>query len=439
MADVMQLKRESDDPVTEAAQLSVAVAGMTCASCVGHVEKAIAKLPGVTKVSVNLATERADVTFAGAADPQALVAAIERAGYQVPESEVEIGVGGMTCASCVGHVEKALSKVSGVSSATVNLATERASVRYRASIASLENLEAAIRGAGYEPRRIEGDDASSDQQATVREQELDSLRRSLLLAAVLALPVFVLEMGSHLIPAMHHFVMTRIGMQTSWLIQFALTTLVLFGPGLRFFQKGIPAILRGTPDMNSLVTLGTSAAWGYSLVATFAPAVLPPGTANVYYEAAAVIVALILLGRYLEAKAKGRTSEAIKRLVGLQAKTARVVRDGATLEIAIGEVQAGDIVQVRPGERGQDLIIARDYISHGLRERACELVDLDLGPRSDKAIEQRLRAEIEQQRLTSIDRVLIRDAEENILASAKGRGAFDQTIRMGRLDRKSVV
>lgn len=351
MADVMQLKRESDDPVTEAAQLSVAVAGMTCASCVGHVEKAIAKLPGVTKVSVNLATERADVTFAGAADPQALVAAIERAGYQVPESEVEIGVGGMTCASCVGHVEKALSKVSGVSSATVNLATERASVRYRASIASLENLEAAIRGAGYEPRRIEGDDASSDQQATVREQELDSLRRSLLLAAVLALPVFVLEMGSHLIPAMHHFVMTRIGMQTSWLIQFALTTLVLFGPGLRFFQKGIPAILRGTPDMNSLVTLGTSAAWGYSLVATFAPAVLPPGTANVYYEAAAVIVALILLGRYLEAKAKGRTSEAIKRLVGLQAKTARVVRDGATLEIDIGEVQAGDIVQVRPGER----------------------------------------------------------------------------------------
>lgn len=351
MSGVMQLKRESDDPVTEAAQLSVAVAGMTCASCVGHVEKAIAKLPGVTKVSVNLATERADVTFAGAADPQALVAAIERAGYQVPESEAEIGVVGMTCASCVGHVEKALSKVSGVSSATVNLATERASVRYRASIASLENLEAAIRGAGYEPRRIEGDDASSDQQATVREQELDSLRRSLLLAAVLALPVFVLEMGSHLIPAMHDFVMTRIGMQTSWLIQFALTTLVLFGPGLRFFQKGIPAILRGTPDMNSLVTLGTSAAWGYSLVATFAPAVLPPGTANVYYEAAAVIVALILLGRYLEAKAKGRTSEAIKRLVGLQAKTARVVRDGATREIAISEVQAGDIVQVRPGER----------------------------------------------------------------------------------------
>ena len=351
MADVMQLKRENDNPATKVAQLSVAVADMTCASCVGHVEKAIAKLRNVTKVSVNLATERADVTFAGAADPVAVVQAIERAGYQVPEAAVEIGVAGMTCASCVGHVEKALSKVPGVITATVNLATEKASIRYHLGIASLEELEGAIRGAGYEPRRIESDDASSDQQALAREAELIGLRRSLFLAAVLALPVFILEMGSHLIPAVHEFVMATIGMQTSWLIQFVLTTLVLFGPGLRFFQKGIPAILRGTPDMNSLVTLGTSAAWGYSLVATFAPGVLPAGTANVYYEAAAVIVALILLGRYLEAKAKGRTSEAIKRLVGLQAKTARVVRDGAALEIPLADVRSGDIVQVRPGER----------------------------------------------------------------------------------------
>lgn len=351
MADVMQLKREKNEPATKMAQLSVAVADMTCASCVGHVEKAIARLPNVTKVSVNLATERADVTFAGAADPMAVVQAVERAGYQVPEAEIEIGVAGMTCASCVGHVEKALSKVPGVISATVNLATEKAGVRYHLGIASLEDLEGAIRGAGYEPRRIENDSASSDQQSSAREGELIGLRRSLFLAAVLALPVFILEMGSHLIPAVHEFVMATIGMQTGWLIQFVLTTLVLFGPGLRFFQKGIPAILRGTPDMNSLVTLGTSAAWGYSLVATFAPGVLPAGTANVYYEAAAVIVALILLGRYLEARAKGRTSEAIKRLVGLQAKTARVVRDGAALEVALADVRTGDIVQVRPGER----------------------------------------------------------------------------------------
>ncbi|MCA0208384.1 MAG: heavy metal translocating P-type ATPase [Proteobacteria bacterium] len=351
MSDVIELRQKSDVPTTGPERLSVAVAGMTCASCVGHVEKAIGKLPGVTGVAVNLATNRADVTFAGASDPGAVVQAVERAGYEVPEADVEIGVAGMTCASCVGHVEKALSKVPGVSSATVNLATEKASIRYRASIASLEDLEAAISAAGYEPRRVEGDSASPDQEASAREQELGSLRRSLFLAAVLALPVFILEMGSHLIPAVHDFVMGTIGMQTSWLIQFVLTTLVLFGPGLRFFQKGIPAILRGNPDMNSLVTLGTSAAWGYSLVATFAPGVLPSGTANVYYEAAAVIVALILLGRYLEARAKGRTSEAIKRLVGLQAKTARVVRNGAALEVALADVRTGDIVQVRPGER----------------------------------------------------------------------------------------
>ncbi|MBY8820721.1 heavy metal translocating P-type ATPase [Sphingomonas colocasiae] len=324
---------------------------MTCASCVGHIEKAIGSLPDVIGVSVNLATERADVTFAHAADPQAVVQAIEHAGYRVPETEIELGVAGMTCASCVGHVEKALLKVPGVTAASVNLATEKASVHYLGGIASVRDLEAAIRGAGYEPRRIEHGATSSDQDASAREREIRDLRRSLIFAAVLALPVFVLEMGSHLLPVVHDLVMNTMGMRTSWLIQFALTTIVLFGPGLRFFSKGIPAIARGTPDMNSLVVLGTSAAWGYSLVATFAPAILPPGTANVYYEAAAVIVALILLGRYLEAKAKGRTSDAIKRLIGLQPKTARVVRDGMTQEIALTDVRTGDIVELRPGER----------------------------------------------------------------------------------------
>src|SRR5690606_35525730 len=131
-----------------------------------------------------------------------------------------------------------------------------------------------------------------------------------------------------LIPAVHKFVMDRIGVQKSWYLQLVFTTLVLFGPGLRFFKKGIPALLRRTPDMNPLVVVGTLAAWGYSVVATFLPGVLPEGTVNVYFEAAAVIVTLILIGRYLEARAKGRTSAAISRLVGLQAKSARVVRNG---------------------------------------------------------------------------------------------------------------
>src|SRR5690606_34394698 len=142
-----------------------------------------------------------------------------------------------------------------------------------------------------------------------------------------------------------------IGIQTSWLLQFVLTTLVLVFPGRRFYQKGIPVLLRMAPDMNSLVAVGTLAAYGYSVVATFAPGLLPADTVNVYYEAAAVIVALILLGRFLEARAKCRTSAAIQRLVGLQAKTARVRRDGQTHEVPIAEVVPGDLIDVRPGER----------------------------------------------------------------------------------------
>ncbi|OHT18850.1 heavy metal translocating P-type ATPase [Edaphosphingomonas haloaromaticamans] len=347
MATVIPLQREARTGAT----ISIPVEGMTCASCVGHVEKAIGKLPGVASVNVNLATERADVAFTGKPDASAVVRAVEGAGYAVPESAVELGVEGMTCASCVAHVEKALKAVPGVAAATVNLATEKMNVRYLNGVASVEDLEAAIRGAGYEPRRLVAGDASADRERDARQRELANLKRALLIAALLTLPVFVLEMGSHLIPAVHDFVMGTIGMRTSWFLQFALTTAVLFGPGRRFFQKGVPAILRGTPDMNSLVTVGTSAAWGYSVVATLAPQVLPAGTANVYYEAAAVIVTLILLGRYLEAKAKGRTSEAIKRLVGLTPKTARVERDGEVIELPIADVRAGDVVQVRPGEK----------------------------------------------------------------------------------------
>ncbi|MBW8728367.1 MAG: copper-translocating P-type ATPase, partial [Inquilinus limosus] len=237
--------------------------------------------------------------------------------------------------------------VPGVTDAAVNLATERATIRGAVLPAALEQ---AVRDAGYQARRIGADDAG-DHERDARAAETASLGRSLAVAAALTLPVFVLEMGTHLIPAIHDLVMRTIGIRQSWILQFVLASLVMFGPGLRFFRKGVPALLRAAPDMNSLVALGTAAAWGYSVVATFLPGTLPAGTANVYYEAAAVITTLILLGRYLEARAKGRTSEAIRRLVGLQPKTARVVRDGRTLDLALEEVRAGDIVLVRPGER----------------------------------------------------------------------------------------
>ncbi len=368
MTSVAPLQRGTKSAGSTGPTLSIPIEGMTCASCVAHVEKAIARLPEVARVSVNLATERADVAFTGKPDAAAVLRAVEGAGYAVPEVTVELGVAGMTCASCVAHVEKAVKAVPGVNAATVNLATERASVRHLAGVVTIEVLEAAIRGAGYEPQRIEGN-ASNDREREARERDLAGLRRATLLAAVLTLPVFVIEMGSHVVPAVHGFVMNTIGMQTSWLIQFALTTIVLFGPGRRFFQKGVPSMLRGTPDMNSLVVVGTSAAWAYSVVATFAPQLLPAGTANVYYEAAAVIVTLILLGRYLEAKAKGRTSEAIKRLVGLQPKTARLRRDGQIVEVPLSEVRSGDIVEVRPGDRvpvDGEVIEGRSYVDESM-------------------------------------------------------------------------
>jgi len=325
------------------------IEGMSCASCVLRVEKAIAAVPGVASAIVNLATERATVTYSEPVPTEAVLQAIEKAGYEPKLETRELGVEGMTCASCVSRVEKALKTVPGVKDASVNLATERATVRIVSGTSAL-SLEDAVRAAGYEVRRVVAD-RSTDNNEDRRDREANRLKMSLALSAALTLPLFVLEMGSHFIPTIHDWIIVNIGMGNNLVIQFVLATIVLFGPGLRFFRKGVPNLLRWTPDMNSLVVLGTSAAWSYSVVATFLPGVLPSGTANVYYEAAAVIVTLILLGRYLEARAKGKTSQAIKHLIGLQAKTAHVKRGEDFVEIEIGDVALGDIVRIRPGEK----------------------------------------------------------------------------------------
>ncbi|WP_371422523.1 heavy metal translocating P-type ATPase, partial [Tardiphaga sp.] len=250
--------------------------------------------------------------------------------------------------SCVGRVERTLKTVPGVTEASVNLATERASI---CGAAPVQDLIAAISDAGYVARTVEAYPAAGEEAMGRKDVERRGLQRDLIIATILALPVLLLEMGSHMIPGIHLALANSIGIQASWHIQFALTTLILMGPGLRFYRKGIPALLRLTPDMNSLVSIGTLAAFAYSLAATFTPEVLPSGAVNVYYEAAAVIVALVLLGRYLEARAKGRTSEAIKRLVGLQANTARVRGHAGLTDIPIAQVRTGDIIEVRPGER----------------------------------------------------------------------------------------
>ncbi len=333
------------------AQLDFNVQGMTCASCVSHVEKALTATPGVLSASVNLATERAEVTLAPNASPAALAKAVSDAGYEPVVETVELGVGGMTCASCVAHVETALKGVPGVIAASVNLATERATIRALAGPGLIERLRRAVADAGYEARRVENDTGGADRERARREEELGKLRFNLIVAAALSAPVVVLEMGGHLIPAFHHWVAASLGEATVRQLSFLLATLVLFGPGLVFFLKGFPALLRRQPDMNALVAVGTLSAYLYSAVATFLPDVLPAGAAQVYYEAAVVIVTLILFGRFLEARAKGRTSEAIRALAKLQPRTARVERDGETIDVDIDAVRVGDIVLVRPGER----------------------------------------------------------------------------------------
>lgn len=347
--------------------ITLPIEGMTCASCVGRVEAALAKVSGVDSVTVNLATERADIRSTGPIDRDALIQAVEKAGYDVAASTTELAVEGMTCASCVGRVERALKDVPGVSEAIVNLATERATVR---GLASADALIAAIKKAGYEAQvRTAVASSDGDEATAKKESERTALKRNLLLSLVLTLPVFIIEMGSHLIPGVHAFIERTIGMQSSWYLQFILTTLVLAIPGRVFYSKGFPALLRLAPDMNSLVAVGTLAAYAYSLIATFLPNLLPAGTVNVYYEAAAVIVTLILLGRYLEARAKGRTSEAITRLVGLQVRVARVLRNDQIVELSIEEVVSGDIVEVRPGERvpiDGEVIEGQSYVDESM-------------------------------------------------------------------------
>ena len=340
----MDAKHPNASPYQE----TLSIEGMTCASCVGRVEKALKKIDGVEKAEVNLATEKALIHASQPLDRALLIKAVQRAGFDVPAIQpIELSIDGMTCASCVARVEKALKKVPGVEQANVNLATEHAWIQPNATVSS-QDLIRAIQKAGYDAKLLQHD---SNEQHDKKNLEQQQLKRDLVISLILALPVFILEMGSHMIPAFHMWVMHNIGQQQSWLIQFALTTLVLLLPGRRFYQKGIPALLRLAPDMNSLVAVGTLAAYSFSLVATFMPQLLPEGTVHVYYEAAAVIVSLILLGRYFEAKAKGRTSQAIQHLIGMQAKTARIHRDGQIIEVPVAEVSSNTIVEIRPGER----------------------------------------------------------------------------------------
>ncbi len=330
-------------------EVKLSVEGMTCASCVGRVEKALKAVPGVSEADVNLASESATVRGDGLLDIAALGAALDQAGYPARRKTVTLLIEGMSCASCVGRVDKALAALPGVLDVKVNLASETATVTFLEGAVTIAELLSASAGAGY-PAKVKDAGASEDMSAR-KEAEARKLLHLTVLAAILTAPVFTLEMGSYLFGFIAEFKENVLGEQLNRYIQFVLTTIVLFGPGLRFYTKGFPALFKGAPDMNSLVALGTGAAWIYSTIVTFTPSILPPEAQNIYFEAAAVIVTLILLGRFLELRAKGRTGEAIRKLMHLQAKTARVERNGQVVEVPVEEIVVGDIIHVRPGEK----------------------------------------------------------------------------------------
>lgn len=326
---------------------TIKVDSMSCASCVGRVERAIEATRGVHEANANLAAGTVRIGFDETFEARNEAHALDGAGYPAQVEQIVLNVEGMSCASCVQRIEKTLQAVPGVLDASVNLAGGSASVEVLSGVATAPDLQAALAAAGY----ASGVKSAAASDEPRREAETNALRRDTVVAAVLTAPIVLLEMGRHTIPGFHTWIDVTMGMQTNWLIQFVLTSIVLFGPGRRFFSKGFPALIRATPDMNSLVALGTGAAWIYSTVATFLPELLPHGTRNVYFEAAAVIATLILLGRFLEARTKGKTGEAIQKLVGLQPRSAKVDRDGELVELPIEEMRVGEVVHVRPGEK----------------------------------------------------------------------------------------
>ena len=334
-------------------KISLPVEGMTCAACVGHVENALKGVPGVVEASVNLGTEKASVEF----DPaevrfQVLGDAVSGAGYKLGTKSASLIIGGMTCSACVSHIENALRDVPGVAEANVNLGVERASVEFVPGMVELSDLQAAVEGAGY---RVEGFNDSGDQERELERlskvKEIRDLRNRLLFAGTGAI---LLLLGTF---DVFPWVSNLMGRSYYPFLLWALATPVQFWAGSTFYTSGLGALRHRTSNMHTLIALGTTVAYGYSaavvLLHAFSPEVLADNgiEAKVYFDTAAIIVALILLGRFLEAGARGRTSEAIRRLIGLRPTSARVVRDGNEIDIPVDQVVIGDTVLVRPGEK----------------------------------------------------------------------------------------
>ncbi len=330
--------------MSELREVTVRVQGMTCAACVRRVERSLAKAPGVERAEVNLALERAVVWVDPETPTETILQRIEDAGYQPVLETLELGVKGMTCAACVRRVERALLKLPGVVAAEVNLATERATVRFLPDLVGRGAIFQAVREAGYEPVDL---GQGTDPLKAARQAELRGFVRDLMLSALFTLPLVLIAMGRMLAPDLFAALPER-----AWQgLELVLATPVLAWAGRRFFKGAWAELRHKSPGMNTLVALGAGSAYLYSLLVVLAPGLFPPGTAHTYFEAAGVIVTLILLGKYLEALAKGRTQAAIQGLLKLAPKTARVLTPEGEMERPVEALVPGDRVRVLPGER----------------------------------------------------------------------------------------
>lgn len=339
---------ESKDSGKGLKRINLPITGMSCASCAAKIEKGLTSVEGVSKATVNFAAEKATVFFhPDQTDVSRLIDKVKDLGYEAKVEKVVLPIQGMTCASCVKKVERALSSMKGVVQANVNFATERASVEYIPEEVLIRDLKKAVQEAGYQVLEVREEDLV-EKERLAREAELSRLKLKFILGAILLAPILILMYGASLLEKW-----VGLSMETNFFIQFLLATPVQFWAGRQFYVGFWKATRHKTSDMNTLIAVGTSAAYLYSLIVTFIPQrIMVEGLImDVYFDTSAAIIVLILLGRFLEARAKGKTSEAIKKLIGLQPKTARVIRNGNEVDIPVEEVSLGEMVVVRPGEK----------------------------------------------------------------------------------------
>ncbi|MCX9085423.1 MAG: heavy metal translocating P-type ATPase [Candidatus Methanoperedens sp.] len=326
--------------------MTLKISGMTCAACAANIEKVTKKLKGVNSSTVNVSIEKASINYDHSiVNQKEIENAITSIGYGVVKEKITFDIGGMTCAACAQNIEKVLKKNKGVESVAVNFSLAKAQVEYDPANVSVADMISAIEGIGYTASSKVDKKESQDRERKAREDEIKKQRFNLIIAVALGIPISLGDM-SGMFPTLLWFVPSFLADDR---VLFVLTTIVMIFPGRQFFVGTYKGLKHGVTDMNLLIATGTGAAYVVSVAATFLD--LGPGYMHTYYDTAALLITFIVLGRYLEATTKGKTSEAIRKLVGLQAKTARIIMDGVEKEVPVEDVKAGDIVVMRPGEK----------------------------------------------------------------------------------------